>query len=172
MPVNTVHPLTTLVRCMTGQTSGRCTTQLANMRASTQNLSNSQPTCLEVFFFSKYDGRRLLVLSFNVGVAWAMPRVAISVTRRGLLHRATGRLRREGSIRAELRKERDGGNSLPATTASRSIRQPHRTTFCTLKRTRSSYKTAHLFGQRVTASRFFGSASGERLGSCGWRRYG
>ena len=40
--------------------------------------------------------------------------------------------------KAELHKERDGGNSPLASTVS-SIKQQYRKTFCTLKHTRSSY---------------------------------
>ena len=43
--------------------------------------------------------------------------------------------------RAELQKEREGGDSLLATTGS-SIMQQHRTTFHALKHTRSTYKPA------------------------------
>ena len=41
--------------------------------------------------------------------------------------------------RAGSQRERDGGDAFANTTES-SIRQQHRTTFCALKHTRSSYK--------------------------------
>ena len=46
----------------------------------------------------------------------------------------------EGVKRAGSQRERDGGNSVPATTDSTS--QQHRTAFCAFKHTRSSYKPA------------------------------
>ena len=54
----------------------------------------------------------MCLLLFNVVMAWMITRVATNVTRRGLLHCGTERLlREEGLVRAELQKERDGGDS-------------------------------------------------------------
>ena len=50
----------------------------------------------------------------------------------------------EGFKRAGSHRERDGGNSVPATTDS-IISQQHRTAFCALKHTRSSYKLASYY---------------------------
>ena len=47
----------------------------------------------------------------------------------------------DGVTRTGLQEERDGENSLLATT-DRSTRQQYRATFCTFKNTRSSYKPA------------------------------
>ena len=48
----------------------------------------------------------------------------------------------EGATTVELQKERDGGDSLLATTDSSIRRQRHTTFFCALKHTRSGYKLA------------------------------
>ena len=78
----------------------------------------------------------------------------------------------EGMKRAGPQRERDGGNSFLATTDS--ISQLHRTAFCALKHTRSSYKLAIdlLCGQRVVVRCIFGSVWVGGLGPCGWRGQG
>ena len=53
----------------------------------------------------------------------------------------TGRVLGEGVKRAGAQKEQDGGDYFPATIDS-SIKQLHRTAFCSLKHTRNSYKPA------------------------------
>ena len=53
----------------------------------------------------------------------------------------SSRVRWEGVTRAELQKERGGGNSPLATTNS-GIGQQHRTSFCRLKQIRSGYNPA------------------------------
>lgn len=59
----------------------------------------------------------------------------------GMVKDGNSRARGEGAMRAELQKERDGGNSLLAT-ADSSIRQQHSITFSTLKHTGSSCNPA------------------------------
>ena len=59
----------------------------------------------------------------------------------GKLKGGSGSVLGEGVKRAGPQRERDGGNSFLATTNS-IVRQQHRTAFCTLKHTRSSYKAA------------------------------
>ena len=58
----------------------------------------------------------------------------------GKLKGGSGSILGEGMKRAGPQRERDGGDSFLATTDS--IRRQHRTAFCTLKHTRSSYKLA------------------------------
>ena len=58
----------------------------------------------------------------------------------GKLKGGSGSVLGEGMKRAGPPRERDGGDSFIATTDS--IRQQHRTAFCALKHTRSSYKLA------------------------------
>ena len=58
----------------------------------------------------------------------------------GKLKGGSGSVLGEGVMRARPQRERDGGDSFLATTDS--IRQQHRTAFCALKHTCSSYKLA------------------------------
>ena len=58
----------------------------------------------------------------------------------GGLKGGSGSVLREGMKRAGPQRERDGGDSFLATADG--IRQQHRTAFCALKHTRSSYKAA------------------------------
>ena len=60
----------------------------------------------------------------------------------GKLKGGSGSVLGKGVKRAGPQRERDGGDSFLATTDS--VRQQHRTAFCALKHTRSSYKTAFL----------------------------
>ena len=78
-----------------------------------------------------------------------------------------------GIKRAELRRERDGGDSFLDTVDS-SIQQIylHRTAFCALKHTRRGWKAVmylvykYSYGERIVVC-FFGSVSGGGLGPCG-----
>ena len=79
----------------------------------------------------------------------------------------------EGMKRAGPQRERDGGDSFLATADS--IRQQHRTAFCALKHTRSSYKSSHLLCGHSGLS--FDASSevyewGGGLGPCGWTGQG
>ena len=77
----------------------------------------------------------------------------------------------EGVKRAGPQRERDGGDSLLATTDS--IRQQHRTAFGALKHTRSSYKLVTYY---VDGGLSFDASSevyrGGGLGPCGWKGHG
>ena len=79
----------------------------------------------------------------------------------GKLKGGRGSVLGEGVKRAGSQRERDGGNSFPATTDS--IRQQHRTAFCALKHTSSSYKPAIYMDSGLSFDAFSGVYGGKDL---------
>ena len=79
----------------------------------------------------------------------------------GKLKGGRGSVPGEGVKRAGSQRERDGGNSFPATTDS--IRQQHRTAFCALKHTSSSYKPAIYMDSGLSFDAFSGVYGGKDL---------